>query len=110
MATVYVIQDAVGDCYVGITENYSQRRWAHKSRRVFTTKHMVAPRKCMHKWECPDIISAAKLESFLHKSMKGSIAAKDSCTILFDIILDCPIYNSTLANMTKSICIDLTKY
>ena len=103
MTTVYVIQDGVNNYYVGITDHYVQRMTEHKLRKVKATANMVSPRQVVHKWQCPNRIAAAQLESFLHKSMGGHIASESKCSILLELILDCPMYCEQIKQATAHI-------
>lgn len=109
MTTVYVIEDGVGTCYVGVTDNYSYRMHQHKTRQVPTTARMVAPRKVIHKWECPTRVAALQLESFIHKSLKGPLADKATVGPLMELITDCPLYSKVLQEATAHIRVNETK-
>lgn len=88
MYTVYVIENSLQKIYIGLTGNFKKRLISHRAgENTYSKKLGCIDYKLVHKWDGLTDTQAFYFERWLHRLSQSDV---------MDIILDCPIFNSSL--------------
>lgn len=101
-STVYVLKGAKG-LYIGVTQNFALRFAQHVAGKCKGSVRCGIPGgvEVMHLWEIPTRLQARKFEVYLHRVQSNE-------TLLYELILDCPLWNSLLDAACKDVKVNLS--